>query len=129
MLVVDDEAMVRESTRLLLLGLHCEVHLADSAQEAAQIAASHKLDLVLSDLRLRAGESGLAAIDAVRAHQPGLPAVLITGDTAPDRIREAEAAGVPLLFKPVTLDDLVDVMWQPQPGTTPHRPTAAQESR
>ena len=109
-LVIDDEAMVRDSMRLLLLGLHCEVHLADGVAEARAVAAEHMLDLVLSDLRLRGGESGLAAISAVRVHQPRLAAVLITGDTAPNRIREAEAAGVPLLFKPVTLDDLVDVM-------------------
>jgi hypothetical protein len=33
--------------------------------------------------------------------------VLITGDTAPDRIREARAAGLRLLYKPVTLNDLI----------------------
>ena len=109
-LVVDDEAMVRDSTRLLLQELQCTVHLADGVAEAGRLAATHPLDLVLSDLRLRAGESGLAAIEAVRLYQPQVPAVLITGDTAPDRIREAQSAGVPLLFKPVTLDDLVAVL-------------------
>ena len=109
-LVVDDESMVRDSMRLLLQELHCTVHLADGVAEACRIAAAEPLDLVLSDLRLRGGDSGLAAIKAIREHQPELPAVLITGDTAPDRMREAEGAGVPLLFKPVTLDDLIAVM-------------------
>lgn len=113
-LVIDDESMVRDSMRLLLQGLHCEVFLADGALEACEVAAAQTLDLVLSDLRLRGGESGLTVIEAVRALQRNLAAVLITGDTAPERIREAEAAGVPLLFKPVTLDDLIDVMYRRQ---------------
>jgi hypothetical protein len=31
-----------------------------------------------------------------------LPALLITGDTAPERLREAQASGIPLLHKPVS---------------------------
>lgn len=113
-LVVDDEAMVRDSMRWLLEALECQVFLADGTTQATEVAATQPLDLVLSDFRLQAGASGLAAIEAVRAHQPQLCAVLITGDTAPDRIREAQAAGVPLLFKPVSLEDLIDVLPQPR---------------
>jgi signal transduction histidine kinase len=112
-LVVDDEAMVRQSMRLLLTELGCTVHVADGVASGAQVAAAQPLDMVLSDLRLRAGESGLDAIAAVRAHQAGVRAVLISGDTAPARIREVQAAGVPLLYKPVTLDDLTAVLSQP----------------
>lgn len=113
-LVVDDESIVRDSMRLLLQGLHCEVFLADSALEAGKVASAELLDVLLCDLRLRGGESGLDVIEAVRAAQRDIAAVLITGDTAPDRIQEAEAAGVPLLFKPVTLDDLLDVIQRPK---------------
>jgi signal transduction histidine kinase len=109
-LVIDDESMVRDSMRLLLQELQCKVHLAEGVAEGARIAAVEPLDLVLSDLRLRGGDTGLAAVQAVREHQPALPAVLITGDTAPERIRDVQNAGVPLLFKPVTLEDLVAVM-------------------
>jgi CheY-like chemotaxis protein len=35
-----------------------------------------------------------------------LPALLITGDTAPERLREARASGIPLLHKPVSPDQL-----------------------
>ncbi|MDF3070660.1 MAG: hypothetical protein K0R38_6261 [Polyangiaceae bacterium] len=35
-----------------------------------------------------------------------MPAVIITGDTHPERIREASAAGHPLVFKPVPPDVL-----------------------
>jgi hypothetical protein len=36
----------------------------------------------------------------------GLPALLITGDTAPDRLREALSSNIPLLHKPVSPDQL-----------------------
>ena len=43
-------------------------------------------------------------------------AALITGDTAPDRIAEAESVGVPLLHKPVTLDSLLNVLGAGDPS-------------
>lgn len=112
-MVIDDDVMVRQGTRLLLSQLGCEVHQAEDLAGAVQLAARHRLDVLLCDLRLRGGETGLGVIQAVRALQPGLPAVLITGDTAPDRMREAQAAGVPLLFKPVRAEELLAVLPAP----------------
>ena len=109
-LVVDDEAMVRESMRFLLLELGCTVHLADSTRQAADVARDARIDAVLTDFRLRGSDSGLAALAAVRASHPAARAALVTGDTAPDRIRDAKAAGVALLHKPVTMQDLVAVL-------------------
>ncbi|MBI5719583.1 MAG: response regulator [Burkholderiales bacterium] len=109
-LVIDDEAQVRESMRLLLAGMGCVVHLAESTAQARGIAAGHRLHVVLSDMRLRGGDSGLAAMQAVREHQPAVRMALITGDTAPDRIREAQAAGVPLLHKPLAPERLFDLL-------------------
>ncbi|MEY4756674.1 MAG: hypothetical protein RJA34_1572, partial [Pseudomonadota bacterium] len=60
--------------------------------------------------RLRDGDSGIDAIRAVQSIKPEVTAALITGDTAPDRIRDAQAAGVPLLYKPVSIDALLDLL-------------------
>ena len=43
---------------------------------------------------------------AVRDVYRDLPAILLSGDTAPDRLQEAEAAGIALLHKPVAVADL-----------------------
>jgi CheY-like chemotaxis protein len=60
-------------------------------------------DLIISDYRLRAGENGLDAIKRLRARfDDRLPAILITGDTAPDRLREAAASGCFLMHKPIS---------------------------
>ena len=116
-LVVDDETQVREGMRLLLTELGCEVHLAEGTGQAARIASDVPLDALLTDLRLRAGDSGLQVLREVQAVQPGLRCALITGDTAPERLREARAAGVPLLHKPVSVETLVGVLGQADTAT------------
>ena len=115
-LVVDDEALVRQSMALLLQGLGCVVRLADTVEDAAALAAAGPVELVLCDLRLRGGDTGLDAIAAVRRHRPAAQAVLITGDIAPDRMQEARAAGIPLLYKPVQLSTLLDVLPASRPA-------------
>lgn len=118
-LVVDDEATVRQSTRLLLQELGCTVLVAEGVADAREVAGSVSLDLVLSDLRLREGDSGVAAIEAVRELQPGVAAVLVTGDTAPERLRDLEASGLRLLFKPVSLEQLLSVLPPPTAAAAP----------
>lgn len=118
-LVVDDEPMVRDSMRLLLSELGCTVLLADGTEQATRAAAEHRVDAVLSDYRLREGDSGLQVMRAVQKIHPAVRAALVTGDTAPDRIRDAESVGVPLLHKPVTLADLLSVL-QPDSANPGH---------
>jgi signal transduction histidine kinase len=105
-LVVDDDAQVRQSMELLLTEVGCQVYLATGTAQACEIARRHTLDVLLSDMRLLAGDDGLKVLQSVRALQPGLPAVLITGETGPEQLRLAQGAGVPLLHKPVQLDAL-----------------------
>lgn len=105
-LVVDDEAAVRTGMRTLLDSMGFEVHLADSSRGAAEVAHAHPPDVVLADFRLRGDDDGLRAIQAVRETCPDVPALLISGDTAPDRLREAHRAGLDLLHKPLAGDQL-----------------------
>jgi len=114
-LVVDDDAQVRQSMEMLLTEVGCQVHVATGTPQACDIARQQPLDVLLTDLRLQAGDDGLQVLKGVRALQPGLRAVLITGDTAPDRLRQAQSAGVPLLHKPVTLKTLQGVLDHPDP--------------
>ncbi len=106
-LVLDDEAPVREAMSALLLSLGCEVTAVGSTREALLQSLMHRPDIVLSDLRLRGADDGIAAVRSLRNALPGLPAVLISGDTAPERLREALAAGLTLLHKPVLEEKLL----------------------
>ncbi|MBI5891703.1 MAG: response regulator [Nitrosomonadales bacterium] len=103
LLVVDDDRVVREGMLHLLRDWGCECEAAESIEEALALARAHPPDLVISDYRLREQRTGVEAIEALRALLgANLPALLLTGDTAPKRLREATASGIPLLHKPVS---------------------------
>ena len=106
-LVVDDDEAVRIGTLQLLRDWGCVAEAAESIEEALVLAEKHVPDVVISDYRLRDQHTGLEAIAALRSVLgQGLPALLITGDTAPDRLREALSSNIPLLHKPVSPDQL-----------------------
>ncbi len=100
-LVVDDEESVRLGMRSMLEAMGCRVSLACDTQEAVHCARQSRLDILVADFRLRGMDSGLQTIREVRTLHPHLPALLVSGDIAPDRLREAQDANVPILHKPV----------------------------
>jgi signal transduction histidine kinase len=109
-LVVDDEASAREALRGYLEALGCRVSVAGTAAEAAALAMLDEPDIVLADVRLRQGETGLAVIDRLRETRPELRAIIMTGDTAPERLAELDATGIEVLHKPVVPARLVESM-------------------
>jgi signal transduction histidine kinase/DNA-binding NarL/FixJ family response regulator len=103
--VIDDDAMVRDAMQGLLRSWGCLTITAESENDAlAGLAmAARAPDLLISDYRLGHGLSGFDLIDRFkRRFGAGLPAFLISGDTAPERLREAQASGYRLLHKPVS---------------------------
>jgi CheY-like chemotaxis protein len=103
-LVVDDDALVREALAGLMQQWGCKV-VAEASDDEALATLSRQNrgpDAVLCDFRLPAGETGCDVIRRLRERfGPALPAALITGDTAPETLREAKESGIPLLHKPV----------------------------
>ncbi len=102
-LVIDDEADALNAARVLLRQWGCAVVTAESQTQAlAALRELHRApDAVLSDYRLRDGETGIAAIQAIEREWGPAPAALLTGDVAPDRLIEATHSGYVLLHKPV----------------------------
>lgn len=112
-LVVDDDAMVRNGMRDTLAGWGAEVDVADGLQQALALRdapGAPRWVLCLCDLRLRAGENGIHTATALQQRQPGLPVLLITGDTAAERIAEAAGSGLPLLHKPLPAARLAELV-------------------
>jgi signal transduction histidine kinase len=106
-LVIDDDESVRQGMCHLLRDWGCECEMAESIEEGLALAKVQIPELVISDYRLREQRTGVEAIAALRAQMgEALPALLITGDTAPERLREAQASGIPLLHKPVSPSQL-----------------------
>jgi signal transduction histidine kinase/CheY-like chemotaxis protein len=109
-LVVDDELSVREGMRTLLESLGCNVATADSSDTAIAVAAKVKPNIALVDLRLRNHDDGLMTIERLRQLYPELPAIIISGDTAPDRLVAISKEGIPVLIKPVLIEPLRDAI-------------------
>jgi CheY-like chemotaxis protein len=112
-MVVEDERDVLDvMVQLLTLQGH-RVYAGRSAAEVQQIhaeamvAGAAPVDLIIADYRLGNGATGVDAIDALCAHiGRSVPAVIVTGDTSPSRIKEATASGHRILHKPVTGEEL-----------------------
>jgi signal transduction histidine kinase/CheY-like chemotaxis protein len=108
-LVIDDEVAIQDAMATLLSSWDHRVVVAGSyAEMEARIAdLPMQPDLIICDYRLRGEETGSAAIRRLQMlYNADIPALLVTGDTAPDRIKEAAASGFLLLHKPVANDAL-----------------------
>lgn len=100
-LVIDDELMVRDAMRSLLTGWGYEVVAVSSVEEVSGSGVA-KADAIIADYRLRDGRTGAEAIRKLYdTWSEKVPALIITGDTSPDRLREAKKSGFALLHKPV----------------------------
>ncbi|MEW5726990.1 MAG: hybrid sensor histidine kinase/response regulator, partial [Pseudomonadota bacterium] len=105
-LVIDDEPDVRESLELLIASWGHTAVSAASAEEAIRRLPTlgRDPDLILADYRLQNGDTGGQAIARVEVHlraDTKVPAIILTGDTAPERLAQAQALGHGLLHKPV----------------------------
>ena len=117
-LVVDDEASILEGLRALLQEWGCDIRIADNEATALLAVAdwAQPPDLVISDLRLREGRTGLDVLRALARRydadpqRPPFARLLVTGETRPDRIGEIAANRIPVLFKPVSPSRLREAM-------------------
>ncbi|HSF21829.1 MAG TPA: sigma-54 dependent transcriptional regulator [Burkholderiales bacterium] len=105
-LVVDDEADIRELLGMTLARMGLDAHCAASTSEAYALLAQNSYDLCLTDMRLPDGD-GLTVVDYVAKHHPSLPVAVITAHGSTENAVAALKAGAfDYLAKPVSLDQL-----------------------
>ncbi len=110
-LIIDDDESIRIAMNELLSNWGCDCLLAESEDEALSLIKDKTIDLIIVDYRLREEKTGREAITLIRKEiNRDLPAIIITGDTAADRLREAKASDAMLLHKPVMASDLQKTM-------------------
>jgi DNA-binding NtrC family response regulator len=91
-LVIDDEAGIRESLEVLLTLEGYAVRMAADGEEGLRVLDQESFDLVLLDLALP-GQSGLELLPQIKERQPQLPVIMITAYGTVDNIVEAVRAG------------------------------------
>ena len=77
-LIVDDEANIRDLLSRFLTDIGYQVHSAESVSEGLRLARESKPDLLISDLQLEDGD-GLEMIGQIKADNADLPVILLTG--------------------------------------------------
>ena len=106
-LVVDDDAVIREGLRRILGLEGYEVETLPNGQSALDLLQARNFDLLITDLKMP-GISGLEVLQAVRVLQPGMPIILITGYAAIDNAVEVMQKGAAdYLAKPFGNDEIV----------------------
>jgi len=112
-LVIDDEVIILMGLRAMLEGWGYDVLAASAEEEAIDLLqkSGRRPDIVLADYRLRHGKTGPEALRAIHAHcNASIPSIILTGDTAPERIVEAQRSGFSILHKPVSAHHLRKVV-------------------
>lgn len=85
----------------LLSSWGCQCLCVDSSTSAlAALAHMPAPDVVITDFRLRHEETGKQVLQALQAQLGrALPAIIMTGDTSPQRLRDAQSADAVLLHE------------------------------
>lgn len=106
-LVIDDNERIRESMKTLLESWGCHCHASDSVQSALQYVTHRQPDIMLVDYRLADERTGSQAINTIRTFfGVDIPAVIITGDSAKNRLNEVKGAVPAFIRKPASASKL-----------------------
>jgi two-component system response regulator PilR (NtrC family) len=109
-LVVDDEADIRELLGMTLQRMGLETHCVASTSEAFAQLQKNRYDLCLTDMRLPDGD-GLAVLDYVAKNHPSMPVAVITAHgSAENAVAALKAGAFDYLAKPVSLNQLRTVV-------------------
>ena len=105
-LVIDDEADIRELIDLTLSRMGLAATCAGSLAEARAALAAERFQLCLTDMRLPDGE-GLDIVRYINEHHPQTPVAVITAfGSAENAVAALKAGAFDYLAKPVGLDQL-----------------------
>ena len=108
-LVVDDDANALEFLRLFLTDEGHEVRTSCNTQDALDVAAAFKPNLVISDWLLADGSDGTGLLAQLRrVHGDALPAIFVTGMPSSElRAELGTLTNVQICEKPIDLDRLI----------------------
>src|SRR5512140_3498932 len=105
-LVVDDEAVIRDGLLRILDGERFAVETCRSGHAAIELMQHKEFGLIITDLKMP-GLNGIEVLKAVKALQPDIPVIMITGYATVDTAVEAMKNGaVDFIAKPFTPDQI-----------------------
>jgi DNA-binding response OmpR family regulator len=135
-LIVDDQASLLLTYKLILQQQGYRVNAASTCQQAIEYLKQSVFDVVMCDLALENENSGFDVIDFARSCHAHIQTVLLTGLLAGEVDEEAERRAITVLHKPLevrllleTMDTLRTRCSTPGPRDTGRTPMAMQPAQ
>jgi len=111
LLIVEDEAIVRESLKDSLKDAHV-VTTVETGEEALELIKKRDFDILIVDVRLP-GKTGIEVIREVKQAKPYIRSIVITAFPSVELAVEAMKQGaVDYLVKPIRFDELENLIWE-----------------
>ncbi len=109
-LVVDDDASLREFLEILLVQEGYDVKTADNGKSALEVLDNENIALVISDIRMP-GMDGMSLLRTIKSKRPDMPVVLITAFASMDSAVTAMKEGAwDYLTKPFRIEELRSII-------------------
>jgi two-component system nitrogen regulation response regulator NtrX len=106
-LVIDDEAAIRDSLRMILEYEDYQFVGAASGQEALDVVRRERPDIVLLDIKMP-GMDGMEVLRKLRALDEGLPVVMISGHgTTATAVEAIRSGAIDFLDKPLSSERVI----------------------
>ena len=114
-MVVDDDAGLRETLEEILLDNGRDVVSAEDGYKAIELASKDKIDLILMDVQMP-GINGVDAFLEIKEILPDCVVVIMTGHAAESLLEEALSKGVrTILKKPVPIERILGIVEEIMP--------------
>jgi len=105
-LIVDDEAIVRESIGDWLKDAGYQVATAETGEEALEMVAEQDFSIIIMDVRLP-GKTGMKVLQEVKTLKPDIKSIIITAYPTMELANEARKLGaIDYIIKPIVPDEL-----------------------
>lgn len=108
-LIVDDDADVRNFLAGTLEGLGYRVQSAENGDEGLRLLDQSRPDLMLLDYAMP-GLNGADVAKVARQRRPQLPIVFVTGHADTDAVKDAVGPDAPMLHKPFGVRELAQAL-------------------
>jgi two-component system response regulator HydG len=107
LLIVDDERSVRDGCREVAQSLGFSTFVAEKAEHAYRVLEAQNIDVVLLDMRLPAGASGLEILQQIKSRKPEAEIIVITGyGTVQSAVHAMKLGAYDYVTKPFNLEEL-----------------------
>ncbi|HEX5791792.1 MAG TPA: response regulator, partial [Rheinheimera sp.] len=109
-LLVEDDAGLREALQDTLMLAQYKVLPAQSAEQALLLLKQHQVQLVISDVQMQ-GVSGLTLLKTLREHYPQLPVLMMTAyATVQAAVEAIQLGAIDYLAKPFSPEVLLNTV-------------------